>query len=186
MSDLVRLSRVYSTAAAIIDQSHFIKSIFADMEEVWLTLYTKEKTCPILEDIGTNVKRLLVRRYTVALIRQVRNTIGLDLITKTIDPDSVYWHVDDIVQRVSDNKTESHLGLFRALITSIFGLSIKVLDFMLLETKTKGDLYTLLHGFYDLKINDLEYDDEITSALLVENFHAGLNNDAIFMVEVVE
>lgn len=168
--------RIYTQAIEFINQSAVIQSVYADMEEVWLTLHTKDKKCPIVEQIGTIVKRNLVRRYTGLLIRAMRNVVNLDLVSKSIDADASFWHADDIVQRISDNKTEDHKSLFLALVNSIFGISLPVLEFMLKQNRVKQDLYDLLKAYYDVTILDVEVDDQLSINEILEDFKSLLDN----------
>lgn len=176
--------RALSQAVELFNQGRQLSYIFEDMNETWLTLYTKDKKCPIVEQAGTIVKRNLVRRYAATLIQNLRNTIGLDLISRVIDKDAAFWMADDIIQRISDNKTESHEALFKALVSSIFGVAIDVLNFMLKEEKTKGDLYGVLKQFYDLKVIDIEEDDSITVEGATEALLAYLQRNELTLFEV--
>lgn len=169
--------RIYTQAIELINQSAVIQSIYADMEEVWLTLHTKDKKCPIVDQVGTIVKRNLVRRYTGLLIRSMRNVVNLDLVSKSIDADAAFWHADDIVQRISDNKTEDHKSLFLALMNTIFGISLPVLEFTLKNERTKQDLYDILAAYYDVTILDLEPDDALSISVIISDFENLLNNE---------
>lgn len=154
--------RIHTQVIAIFQQKLVIEAIFEEMEEVWLNLHTREKTCPIIEQVGTNVKRKLVQRYVIELIRRMRRTVSMDLISKSIDPDAAYWVADDIVIRLADNKTESHRGLFNAVLVGVFGISTRILEFMALENPTKEDLYALIRRMYDVKVLDFELGDEVS------------------------
>lgn len=176
--------RAYTQAVAIMEQKVILQTVFADMEEVWLSLHTPDKKCPILEEIGTNVKRRLVRQYTIRLIKHMRGTIGLDLVSKVIDSDNAFWSADDIVLRVADGVVENHFSMFRSLINAIFGLSIKIIDFMFKETTTKNDLYGILGDFYDLDIDDVDIYEEITLEWLTERFNEYLEEPSLSIFTV--
>lgn len=178
--------RIHTQAIAFFQQKLVIEAIYEEMEEVWLTLHTHDKKCPIIEQVATNVKRKLVQRYAVELIRHVRRTVGLDLITKVIDPDMAYWVADDVVMRLSDNKTESHRGLFNAILVGVFGVSVMVLEFMEKEEPTKEDLYGLLRRLYDVKVHDYQLEDKVT----IEDVTVSLANylkdkkDCMFVADI--
>lgn len=162
MTDRLLTTQAHMFAMELFYQGDVINSLFEEMGEVWLNLYTKDKKCPIVEQVGTFVKRKLVKEYAIQLIRRLRGVYGLTLVTKANDPDATFWVADDIIQRIADGKTDDHEGLFKSLINAIFGLSIDILNFMMLENKTKENLYNIVKKFYIIDIVDIELDDIIT------------------------
>lgn len=163
-------------AMEVFYQGEVVKSVFEDMEEVWLALYTKDKKCPIVEQVGTFVKRKLVKEYAIHLIRQVRGIYGLTLATKTTDPDAMFWIADDIIQRIADGKTDNHEGLFKSLFNALFGTAIDILNFMLTEGHTKEAVYELVRKFYIINVVDNELDDPIDGPAIKAIATAYLDN----------
>ena len=171
--------RAYSQALAIMEQSIILKTVFADMEEIWLNLHTVDKRCPIIEEIGTNVKRRLVRLYSIEFIKCMRRTMDFDLASKVIDTEHAFWPVDDIVIRISDDKVTDHFSMFRSMVNAIFGLSLKIIDFMFNEKPTRNDLYKILSDFYDIDIDDIDIDEEISVQWLTDRFNEYLEEPSL-------
>ena len=185
MSELnVATIRAYSLGIGIFEQEAIVKAIYEDMSEFWLTLMTPDKREIIVEEIGTNQKRRLVRSYIVEFIKKVRNTLGLDLCTKVIDSDNVYWIADDIALRIGDSQVESHFSMFRSLFSAIFGLSIRIIDFMFSEEKTREALYAILSDFYNLEVQDVNIDEEINREWFTERFKEALEEPSLSIIEV--
>lgn len=186
MTDFVTI-RAYTQAIAIMEQSYLIQSIYEDMNEVWLSLHTPDKKCPIVEQVGTNIKRRLVRQYTIAFINKVRKTIGFDICSKVADSDNAFWSADDIVLRISDSEVKDHFSMFKSLFNAIFGLSIKIIDFAFKDKIIKNDLINILSDYYYLDVNEVEHDinDEISLDQLKELFETYLkdNNKYLFKVD---
>lgn len=168
----------------ILVQKTALDAIFSDMNEVWLKLHTKEGGCPIVEQMGTNVKRKLVREYAVELIDMIRANTSLTLITSVSNPDAAFWHADDIVQRISDGMVIDHKHLFCGLLTSIFGLGIKVAELMFKEKITVEDLYDTLKDFYFLTLNTLDLDDEVTPELIIGRLESYIKDEDKPLFEV--
>lgn len=168
MPNRLLTAQAHMFAMELFYQGDIVNTLFEDMEEVWLRLYTKDKKCPIVEQVGTFVKRKLVKEYAIYFIRQVRGIYGLTLATKVNDPDAMFWIADDIIQRIADGETKNHEALFKSLFNALFGLSIDVLNFMMSEKKTKEDVYNVVKKFYYLDIVDIELDDEITGREIKE------------------
>lgn len=176
--------RAHTQAIEILRQKEIIKTVFEDMEIVWKRLYTTEGKCPIIEQVGTNVKRLLVRNYTIQFIKKIRGCIGLDLITKISDPDIGFWYVDDIVKFISDNETKNHEDMFKTLFNSVFGLSLDILIFTFKEECVRNDLYDLLKGYYDLDVKDIDLDETIDPVVFESVLKASIENsvESLFVV----
>lgn len=176
MNDRLLTLQAHMFAMEMFYQGEVVKSVFEDMEEVWLKLYTKDKKCPIVEQVGTFVKRKLVKEYAIHLIRQVRGIYGLTLATKTSDPDAMFWIADDIIQRIADGKTENHEGLFKTLFNALFGTAIEILNFMLADNHTKESLYAVVKKFYVINVVDNELDDPIDGRTVKTIAEAYLDN----------
>lgn len=169
--------RANTQAIEIINQSTILKNVYDEMGEIWLNLHTKDKRCPIVEEKGTIVKRRLVRQYAVELIKRVRGTIGLDLVTKITDPDTGYWAADDIVQRIGDGEVHDHFHLFSNLLNAVFGFGMRYINVMFKEAITLNDVYSILNDIYIIEVNTLDLDDEITVQQLTERLADFMTGD---------
>lgn len=160
--------RANTQALEIIRQSAVLKAIYSEMEEVWLSLYTQDKKCPIVEQQATNVKRKLIRQYAIKLITRLRAIVNTDLVTMAIDTDESFWTADDIVRRLGDGPIRDHHHLFCLLVNSIFGLSMRYIDVMFKEKIVLNDLATLLNDIYILTVDDYQIDEEKLSEVITE------------------
>lgn len=164
--------RANTQALEIIRQSSVLKTIYAEMEEVWLSLYTQDKKCPIVEQTATIVKRKLIRQYSIKLITYLRSIVNTDLVTMAIDPDESFWIADDIVQRLSDGVIRDHFHLFCLLVNALFGLSMRYIDVMFKETITLNDLTTLLNDVYIITVDEGGVTDETLVQVITERLEA--------------
>lgn len=178
--------RAYTQGIEILRQKNLVSALFDDMEEVWLSLMTPDKRSIILEQIGTNQKRRLVRQYVIELIKRTRATIGFDLSSKVIDPDNAFWPADDIALRVADSVVESHYSMFRSLMNAIFGISIRIIDFMFKEHPTREDLYALLSDFYNLEVDDNDQSEEVSLEWLTERLNEYVEEPSLAVFSVSE
>lgn len=160
--------RANMQALEIVRQADVLKTIYAEMEEVWLSLYTQDKKCPIVEQQATIVKRKLIRMYSVKLINHMRSIVNTDLITMAIDTDESFWIADDIVQRLSDGPIRDHNHLFCLLVNGLFGLSMRYIDVMFKEEITLNDLTTLLNDVYILTVDEFGIETETLSEGITE------------------
>lgn len=176
--------RANTQALEIIRQADTLKTIYAEMEEVWLTLQTKDKKCPIVEQQATIVKRKLIRMYSVKLINYMRSVVNTDLVTMAIDTDESFWIADDIVQRLSDGPIRDHFHLYCLLVNALFGLSMRYIDVMFKEEITLNDLTTLLNDVYIITVDDFAVAPETLSEVITERLSAYIAGEDTPVFEV--
>ena len=176
--------RAYSQAIAILNQAYIAKAVYSDMEEVYLSLYSVDKKCIIEEQVGTNAKRRLVRIYAIELIKAVRNTIGFDLVPKSIDKDNAFWTADDIILRISDDKVFDHFHLFRSMLNAIFGVSLAIINLWFNEQPKRKDVYAILNDFYGILIDDDQEDEIVDHLWFSERFEEFLDDPEKSLIRI--
>lgn len=143
--------RVYSTAIEIISQSDALLLAYKDLDlTTWNKLKTNDGRCPILEEEGTNLKRQLVKKYAIALIKRVKEIVGMDLITLNSENPDKLWKLDNVVIMLADSQTPSHEYLFKELMVAIYGISGSIMNFVFSEARSKKELYEILSNIYAL------------------------------------
>ena len=143
--------RVYSSAIEIISQSDALLLAYKDLDlTTWNKLKTNDGRCPILEEEGTNLKRQLVKKYAVALIKRIKEIVGMDLITLNSENPDKLWKLDNVVIMLADSQTPSHEYLFKELMVAIYGISGSIMNFVFSETRSKKELYEILSNIYAL------------------------------------
>lgn len=185
LAEMLPTIRINTQAIEIMKQGKILQLIYGEMDEVWLHLHTTDKRCPIVEEIGTIVKRRLIRQYIIGLVKEMRSMVNVDIINKTIDPDANFWIADDIARTVADNKVEDHFHLFCSLVSAIFGTSIRLVHLMMKDEVTLNELYGVLNDTYTLTLNDPQNDGVITVEMITERLEGYINGEDAPIFEAV-
>lgn len=154
--------RIATQIQELLIQGVTIKNTFKEMNEVWLSLYTADKRCPIIDQTATKVKYQLVNQYAYSLIKYLNSIIGLDLVPLAQqDPTTRTWKMDSVILNVGGNKVNNHEHLFRTLMVNLFGVSENILDIAF--NPTAENIRTYVKKTYDIDLGDTEgVTEEIT------------------------
>lgn len=144
-----------------------LRNTLKEMNEVWLSLYTTDKQCPIIEQTGTKVKYQLVNLYAVKLIKYINSIIGLDLVPLAQqDITKKSWRQDAIILNIAGLKITGHEHLFELMMVNLFGLSTDVIDFAM-----HGKVSTLrdyVKKTYDVDLGEPSSEDQVVELPRVE------------------
>ena len=128
-----------------------LKNTFKEMSEVWLSLHTADKACPIVDQMGTKVKYQLVNLYAIKLMKYINSIIGLDLISLgQQNLETRTWRQDTIILNIAGLKITGHEHLFRLMMVNLFGLSEDIIEFALTSKATVLREYVKKTYDYDL------------------------------------
>lgn len=138
--------RIATQIREFVLQGVTLKNTLKDMEEVWLSLYTEDKRCPIVEQQATKVRAQLIVMYGVKLIKYINSIVGLDLVPLAVDanpnsivfqsrnPADVNWKLDSVMLNIGSNRIKDHEHLFTLMMVNIFGVSEHFVKFALKQT----------------------------------------------------
>lgn len=144
-----------------------LKNTFKEMNEVWLSLYTTDKKCQIVEQMGTKVKYQLINLYAIKLIKYINSIIGLDLIPLgQQDLETRTWRQDTIILNIAGLKITDHEHLFRLMMVNLFGLSEDILDFAL--TGKASVLREYVRKTYDFYLDEPTSEDQVVELAKTE------------------
>lgn len=166
----------YLYATNLLGNRDVFQVIFNEMEATWLSLYTKEQTCPIVEQTGTFVKRKLVKQYAAALVKNLTGVSGCVFVTKFNSTPEEFWTADEVVTQIADTPTKDHTDLFRTLLSQIYGISYGTLQVLLEKSVSWLELYqAVVKVFPAINLSvEVDLDGEADVATLTHAFHAYL------------
>lgn len=121
--------RIATQVRELFIQSYSLENIFKEMEEYWLSLYTTDKRCLIVEQTATKVKHQLVTMYAVRLIKNMSAMVGFDLIPLAYQDPTKHWKTEAVILNISSRKVVDHRDLFNMLAVNLFGVSSEILEF---------------------------------------------------------
>lgn len=164
--------RIATQVRELVVQGITLKNTFNAMNEVWLSLYTEDKRCLIVDQSATKVKYQLVNLYAVKLIKYLNSIVGLDLVPLAQQPlETRNWKMDAIILNISSRKITNHEELFRLMIINLFGVSELFLDFAM-EPTWEG-LHQYVIKTYDI---DLGSTDEASGTPELELVEGAIHN----------
>lgn len=158
--------RIATQVRELVLQGVTLKNTLKDMHEVWMSLYSEDKKCLIVEMQATKVRAQLINLYAIKLIKYVNSIIGLDLVPlsqqvnpasadmQNRDPATFSWKMDSILLNICSNKIDNHEHLFKLLMINLFGLSEQVIEFAL--NPTWEGLREIIIKTYDIDLGDTE------------------------------
>lgn len=147
--------RMATQIQELLIQGVTIKNTFKEMNEVWLSLYTADKRCPIIDQTATKVKYQLVNQYAYSLIKYMNSIIGMDLVPLAQqDPNTRTWKMDTVILNISGNKVNHHEHLFRLFMVNLFGVSENILNIAF--NPTAENIRTYVKKTYDIDLGDTE------------------------------
>lgn len=170
--------RIATQVRELVLQGVTLKNTLKDMHEVWMSLYSEDKKCLIVEMQATKVRAQLINLYAIKLIKYVNSIVGLDLVPlaqqvnpasadmQNRDPATFSWKMDSILLNICSNKIDDHEHLFKLLMINLFGVSEQVIEFSLAPTWT--DLRDIIIKTYDFDLGDVEGAAGIPELELVE------------------
>lgn len=135
------LVEAYLYGINILENRDVFQLIFKEMDATWLSLYTKEQTCPIVEQTGTFVKRKLVKQYAAVLVKSLNGISGCTFVTKFNSQPDEFWTADEVVTQIADTPTKDHADLFKALLSQVYGVSHGVLRVLMDKDVTWLEVY---------------------------------------------
>jgi hypothetical protein len=164
--------RIATQVHELLLQGVTLKNTFREMEQVWLSLYTSDKRCPIIEQSATKVKFQLVTQYAVALIKYINSIVGLDLVPLAQqDPKTRTWKNDAIILNIGGNKVKDHEHLYRSFLVNLFGLSEDIVAIAF--DPTPENIRSYVKKTYDIDLGDTEGLNEYVS---IEEAEGALRN----------
>lgn len=144
-----------------------LRNTFKEMNEVWLSLYTTDKQCPIVEQTGTKVKYQLVNLYAVKLIKYINSIVGLDLVPLAQqDVTNKSWRQDAIILNIAGLKITDHEHLFELMMVNLFGLSTDVIEFAMHGKASV--LRNYVKKTYDIDLGEPSSEDQVIELPQVE------------------
>ncbi|QYN80103.1 hypothetical protein PQD71_gp223 [Kosakonia phage Kc263] len=159
--------RIATQVRELALQGVTLRNTLKEMNEVWLSLYTTDKQCPIVEQMGTKVKYQLVNLYAVKLIRYLNSIIGLDLVPLAQqDVTTRTWRQDAIILNISGQKITDHEHLFELMLVNLFGLSQDILKFAL--SSKAADLREYVKKTYDIDLGEPTTEEQTITLEQVE------------------
>lgn len=172
MSINLNTLRIATQVRELLLQGVTLKNTFKEMEEIWLSLYTEDKRCPIVEQSATKVKYQLVNLYAYRLVKYMNSIVGLDLTSMSQqDPDTRTWKMDSIILNTAGNKVKNHTHLFCTLLVNLFGVSENIIAIAF--EPTAENIRAYVKKTYDIDLGDTE---GLTSELTIEEAEGALQN----------
>lgn len=172
MSINLNTLRIATQVRELLLQGVTLKNTFREMNQVWLSLYTEDKTCPIIEQSGTKVKYQLVNLYAIKLIKYMNSIVGLDLVPLAQqDPETRTWKMDGIILNISGNKVRDHEHLYRTMLVNLFGISEDILTIAF--EPTAENIRSYVKKTYDIDLGDTE---GLTSEISLEEADGAIYN----------
>lgn len=172
MSHNLNTLRIATQVRELLIQGVTLKNTFREMNQVWLSLYTSEKSCPILEQSATKVKYQLVNLYAVKLIKYMNSIVGLDMVPLAQqDPETRTWKNDSIILNIASNVVKSHEHMFRSMLVNLFGVSEDVIAVAF--EPTPENIRSYVKKTYDIDLGDTE---GLTEELTIEEGEGALYN----------
>lgn len=168
--------QAYLYGINVLENRTLFKSLFAELESTWLSLYTKEQTCPIVEQTGTFVKRKLVKQYTTVLVKTLSGVSGCTFISKLNAKPAEFWTTDEVIKQIADTPTKDHEDLFRTLLCQVYGVSETVYRVLMDKEVTWLELYRAVVQVYP-NINlsvEVDLDEDADATTLTHAVHAYL------------
>lgn len=148
--------RIATQVRELAVQGVTIKNTFKAMNEVWLSLYTEDKRCLIVDQAATKVKYQLVNLYAVKLYKYLNSIVGLDLVPLSQQsPDVRTWKMDAVILNVSSRKITGHEDLFKLMMINLFGVNESLFDFAMEPTWEGLRQYVI--KTYDIDFGDTEH-----------------------------
>lgn len=170
--------RIATQVRELVLQGVTLKNTLKDMHDVWMSLYSEDKKCLIVEMQATKVRAQLINLYAIKLIKYINSIVGLDLVPlaqqvnpasadmQNRDPATFSWKMDSVLLNICSNKIDDHEHLFKLLMINLFGVSEQVIEFSLAPTWT--DLRDIIIKAYDFDLGDVEGVAGIPELELVE------------------
>lgn len=164
--------RVATQVHELLLQGVTLRNTFREMDQVWMSLHTADKRCPIVEQSATKVKYQLVSQYAVALIKYINSIVGLDLVPLAQqDPTTRTWKNDAIILNIGGNKVKDHEHLYRSFLLNLFGVSEDIIAIAF--DPTPENIRSYVKKTYDIDLGDTE---GLTEQLTIEESDGALRN----------
>lgn len=159
--------RMATQIRELVLQGVTLKNTMNDMYEVWLSLYTPDQRCPIVEQTATKVRAQLITLYGVKLIKYINSIVGLDLVPLAADanpaslnyeersPADINWKLDAIILNIGSNRIRNHGHMFTLMMVNVFGVSEQFMEFAM--DPTWEGLRNIVKKTYDYDLGDTEF-----------------------------
>ncbi|EBY9763884.1 hypothetical protein D5W64_12295 [Salmonella enterica subsp. enterica serovar Saintpaul] len=159
--------RIATQVRELVLQGITLKNTMNDMHEVWLSLYTPDQRCPIVEQTATKVRAQLITLYAVKLIKYINSIVGLDLVPLAADanpaslnyeersPADINWKLDAIILNIGSNRIRNHGHMFTLMMVNVFGVSEQFMEFAM--DPTWEGLRNIVKKTYDYDLGDTEF-----------------------------
>lgn len=159
--------RIATQVRELVLQGITLKNTFNAMEEVWLSLYTEDKKCLIVDMTATKVRAQLINLYAIKFIKYMNSIVGLDLVplAQSVNPTAADfenrnpadqdWKLDSIILNIGSNKITNHEHMFRLMLINVFGVSEEFVKFSM--DQTWEGLRSIILKTYDIDLGETEH-----------------------------
>jgi hypothetical protein len=164
--------RIATQVRELLLQGVTLKNTFREMDQVWMSLYTADKRCPIVEQSTTRVRAQLINQYAYHLIKYMNSIVGLDLAPLSQqDPGSRTWKNDCVILNIGGSKIKDHQHMYITMLVNLFGISEDIVAIAF--DPTPENIRSYVKKTYDIDLGDTE---GLTEQLTIEEAEGALYN----------